>query len=369
MDKKLMKISSILVALIMVAGVIAGCSPATSTTTTTTLSTTEPTARTITDLLGNTVTIPIASKIQRAAVLHTPVVQDIYIVGAQDKLCALAPQAQKWWLLQKMDPRVASLPAPRAYPGNINMEELLKSNPDICIGMNSDAATIAKGSTIPTLQIAPPRTGTYLKYQEDEVRLFGKVFGKEADAEKYCKYLEDEFAMIKTATAAIPQDKKIKVLCALTSTSQSRPLLVYGGDSYMQEWIELAGCVNVSKDVTNPASPDSMTELTMEKMMAYNPDIILIDTGTPAALTGDPIWAQMPAVKAGKVYRIPAGMFIWNRPCSEGAAQFPEWLALTAYPNLFPNLTMQTEVKRFFKEIFNYTLSDDDANLVLHPPQ
>jgi hypothetical protein len=59
------------------------------------------------------------------------------------------------------------------------------------------------------------------------------------------------------------------VLCALTSTSQSRPLLVYGGDSYMQEWIELAGCVNVSKDVTNPASPDSMTELTMEKMMAY----------------------------------------------------------------------------------------------------
>jgi len=30
---------------------------------------------------------------------------------------------------------------------------------------------------------------------------------------------------------------------------------------------------------------------------------------------------------------------------------------------------MQTEVKRFFKEIFNYTLSDDDANLVLHPPQ
>jgi len=137
----------------------------------------------------------------------------------------------------------------------------------------------------------------------------------------------------------------------------------------MQEWIELAGCVNVSKDVTNPASPDSMTELTMEKMMAYNPDIILIDTGTPAALTGDPIWAQMPAIKAGKVYRIPAGMFIWNRPCSEGAAQFPEWLALTAYPNLFPNLTMQTEVKRFFKEIFNYTLSDDDANLVLHPPQ
>ena len=157
------------------------------------------------------------------------------------------------------------------------------------------------------------------------------------------------------------------MLTALTSFDQPKPLGTYGGESYMQEWIELAGCENVAVDVKSLQSKDSFVQLTMEQMLAYDPDIILIDSGSPSVLTDDPVWQQMAAVKAGRVYRIPAGMFIWNRPCAEGAAQFPVWLAMIAYPQLFPDMTPQSEVKRFFHEIFNYELSDEDANKVLNP--
>ena len=196
-----------------------------------------------------------------------------------------------------------------------------------------------------------------------------RFFGEEENAEKYCSYLVDTFAMIENRIASLGDGKKVKVLTAMTSFDSSKPLGTYGGDSYMNEWIELAGCENVAFSIQNPKGRDSYVDLTMEQMLAFDPDIVLIDSGTPSVLTDDPVWQQMTAVKEGKVYRIPAGMFIWNRPCAEGAAQFPIWLAMTAYPELFPDMTPESEVKRFFREIFNYELSDEDANKVLNPVQ
>lgn len=384
MSKRLYSIIGFIIALSLILGAAAGCTSSVTTTATskleptTTISapakTTTPTAtatpaattRKITDLAGDTYTIPVPDLLQRVAVLHTPIVQDIYIVGAGDKLAALSPQAQKWWLLQQMDPKVAKLPAPRTGPGLINMEALLAANPQLCIGLKQDHDTVVGSSNLICLQTAS-RTTTYLEYQEREIRFFGEIFGQKANAEKYCSYLEDIFALIKQRVATRGDSPKVKVLTALVSYDQSKPQGTYGGDSYMDEWINLAGCENVAVDVKSLQGKDNFVEVTMEKMLSYDPDIILIDSGTPSVLTNDPVWQQMRAVKNGSVYRIPAGMFIWDRPCAEGAAQFPIWLAMMAYPKLFPDMTPQSEVKRFFKEIFNYQLSDADANKVLNP--
>jgi iron complex transport system substrate-binding protein len=287
-------------------------------------------------------------------------------VGAGEKLVALSPQAKKWWLLQKMFPGVKDLPAPRTGPGLINMEELLIADPQVCVGLTQDHDTVVGSSDLICLETAS-RTGSYLEYQVKEIRFFGEIFGEQEKAEKYCSYLEDIFATIKQRVAAVGSMNKIKVLTALTSYNQSNPLGTYGGESYMQEWIELAGCENVAVDIRSLQSRDSFVELTMEQMLTFDPDIVLIDAGSPTILTEDPVWCQMEAVAAGRVYRIPAGMFIWNRPCAEGAAQFPVWLAMIAYPQLFPDMTPQSEVKRFFKEIFNYELTDEEANKVLNP--
>jgi iron complex transport system substrate-binding protein len=365
--KRYYKLTSVMIVAVLLLGVLAGCATETPAATTTPLTTTPaPTTREITDLAGNTYTIPTPELLERVAVLHTPIVQNIYIVGAGDKLVALSPQSQKWWLLQQMDPRVKDMPAPRTAPGTINMEELMKADPQLCIGLKQDHDTVVGSSNLICLETAS-RTGSYLEYQMREIRFFGEVFGEMENAEKYCAYLEDVFALIQERVATLGEGRKIKVLTALTSFNQPLPLGTYVGGSYMQEWIELAGCENVAADAENPGSKDSFVELTMEEMLAFEPDIVLIDSGTPTILTEDPVWQQMAAVAAGRVYRIPAGMFIWNRPCPEGAAQFPIWLAMIAYPELFPDMTPQSEVIRFFHEIFNYELSVEDANKVLNP--
>jgi iron complex transport system substrate-binding protein len=365
MRKKMFKVTSLLLVALLLLGVIASCTSNTPTPTPTVTAspTPKPTTRSITDLAGNTYVIPTPELLERVAVLHTPIVQDIYIVGAGEKLVALSPQSQKWWLLQRMDPKVTTLPVPRSGPGTINMEELMKADPQLCIGLKQDHDTVVSSSNLICLESSSTRTGTYLEYQQREVRFFGEIFGKQEEAERYCSYLEDTFALIKERVATLGEGKKIKVLTALTNTY----LGTYGGESYMQEWIELAGCENVAIDVKSLQSKDSYVELTMEQMLAYNPDIVLIDNGAPSAMIDNLVWQNMAAVKNGNVYRIPAGMFIWNRPCSEGAAQFPIWLAMIAYPQLFPDMTPQSEVKRFFKEIFNYELTDEDVDKILNP--
>lgn len=262
--------------------------------------------RTIVDMLGQSHVIPTPENIQRVAVIHTPIVQLVYVIGAQDKLCALTTAAKQWWLLNQMDPRTLDMPAPRSGPGNINIEELLRTNPDFCIGLAQDAETVSKNTNIPTLQISINEPGDYMAYQKEEVRFFGRVFGKEDRAEKYCSYLDDIFSRIKAKTDPLPPGEKVKVLCAFWSDR----LMTYGGDSYMQEWIELAGCENVAKDLRSPESSNNIVQVTMEQMLSYDPDIVLIDSGRPEDLINHPTWSQMEAVKKGKVYRVPAGIFI-----------------------------------------------------------
>jgi len=50
------------------------------------------------------------------------------------------------------------------------------------------------------------------------------------------------------------------------------------------------------------------------------PDVIVLDEGDAAALSQDPQWMAVPAVRTGRVFRLPTGVFIWNRPRSNRSA-------------------------------------------------
>jgi iron complex transport system substrate-binding protein len=92
----------------------------------------------------------------------------------------------------------------------------------------------------------------------------------------------------------------------------------------------------------------------------------VIDTGKPQDLYADPVWSKLSAVQNKKVYVLPVGMFIWNRASSEAAAMVPMWLGLTAYPDKFPNDSAVKELKKFYSDIINYTLTDNDAKAILN---
>ena len=318
----------------------------------------------ITDMAGRRVTIPAPGHIRRVAVQTSPQVLEAYAIGIQDKLCAVTNSVKMWNRLTAVDPRLAKVPATRSGNAQINIEALLQTNPDVCIGGDMDMQVIEAATNLPTLHISQGKPGACLDQLKREMSFFGLIFGMEARAKTFNNYLDSLQATIKSATADLRPAKKIKVFMAYNADH----LTTYGGNTFMNEWIETAGCVNAAKVVSSAGGKEGgLTTVSLEQILAWNPDLIVLDNGNPADLYNDPVWAQLSAVKTRRVYRQPGGLFIWNRPSCEAGAMLPTWLAFTAYPDRFRSKSIGSEVKRFYREVFRFNFTDEDVRKILNP--
>ena len=371
MKKRLTIVVALMVLAAVLMSMLPGCgttssTPAAITTPTATAppATPKPTTRTITDMVGRSVTIPTPENIQKVAVLTSPQIIEMYVIGEQAKLCAVTNAVKQWAFLGKIDPRIRDLPAVRAQAAQINIEALLQANPQFCMGSEMDMQVVEKSTSIPTLQILTSGKSNYLEAQKNEVKFFGSVFGKEDRANKYVAYLDNTTAAVKAATADLAKDKRVKVYMGYNADH----LTTFGGDTFMNEWIEAAGCLNAAQPVSSLGGKEGgLSTVSMEQILNWNPDIIVIDNGKPQDVMNDATWSKLAAVQNKKVYSLPVGMFIWSRTSSEAAAMLPKWLSLTAYPDRIKNTTMDKELKAFFSEIIGYTLTDADVETILYP--
>lgn len=317
--------------------------------------------RTITDMYGHQVTVPATP--HRVGIFGGPIGMVPFMLGVQDTLVAVT-KGHKSELLVKIYPPLKDLPAPRAQNGQINIEELLASNPEFVIAGDVDGAIVEKQTRIPVVYFMSDADGTF-NDTKNEVLFLGQLFNRTNKAEHFASYLDTTVDLVKNRTGDIPADKRLKVFKGYDTTH----LVTYGGDSYMNERIEAAGCINVAGPISTKGQKEGLhsglDQVSREQVLAWNPDIIVIDTGSPQDLYDDPQWAGIAAVKNHRVYRQPSGLFVWNRPSAESAVLFPIWLATVAYPDRFTDIDMKQEVKRFYAEIFEYDLSDEDAEKVL----
>jgi iron complex transport system substrate-binding protein len=319
---------------------------------------------TVTDMKGRSVLIPEPSDINRVAILTSPQVLAAYVIGVQDKLCAVTNSVKKWELLYKFDPHLHDVPAVRSQAAQVNIEALLQADPDIVIGSELDMQPVEKSTGLITLRINSSPVKGSINQTIEEIRFFGKVFDREDRAEIYISNINKNLSRIKEAVAGVPLEKRPKVFMGYDTDH----LTTYGGGTFMDEWIEAAGCVNAAKGISSLGGKEGgLVSVSMEHILSWDPDIVIIDSGNPEDLLSDSSWSKLSAMKDKKVYRLPSGLFIWNRASCEAAAMLPQWLAIIAYPDKLGNLKLRDEVRRFYVEIFRFKLSDDDINNILYP--
>lgn len=318
------------------------------------------------DMTGKTVAIPPPDKIERVAVLTSPQVQIVYILGVQDKLCAMTASQYRYKLFEKFYPRQAEIPAPRAQAADMNVEALLNSNPQFAIGSETDMDLVDKTTKIPTVRVATNNNpADVFKTRKAEVQMFSEIFGAKERADKFSQYLDNVLNMLKEKTSNIPDNNKAKVYLGYGADH----LTTYGGDTYMQYQIEAAGCLNASQEISSVGGKEGgLSNVSLEHLLKWDPDVIVIDTGNPDDLKKDPTWSKLKAVKNNKVYILPVGGFIWNRPSCESAVLLPLWLGTKAYPDQFKDISLENEIKRYWKDILGFTLTDDDVQNILNPP-
>ena len=77
----------------------------------------------------------------------------------------------------------------------------------------------------------------------------------------------------------------------------------------------------------------------------------------------DSKFQNLTAVKNNDLHRIPAGVFFLDKGST--TALMTLWLATIIQPDLFSDISMLDELKKYYKEFYEYNLSDEDAQHIL----
>jgi iron complex transport system substrate-binding protein len=318
--------------------------------------------RWITDMNGRKIEVP--DPLTRVALFGGPTGQIAYILGARSQLCAVTSTLKGSELINTFDPTIKDLPGPRTTSGQINIEELLMSNPQLVIAGNLDGSIVEKKTKIPVAYTESTMNHGF-DLLRSEIRFYASVFQKEARGERYIAYLDKNIAFLQSRTKLIPADKRKKVFNGYGPSH----LVTLGGDTFMHERILTAGCLDATADITTCGVKEGLhsglSEMSMERVLGWNPDVLIIDSGKPKELYADPRWKNIKAVRYRQVFKQPVGIFIWDRPTAESAILYPLWLAKTVYPKYFRDVDTAREVKRFYSEIMSFDLSDAQAKALL----
>jgi len=312
-------------------------------------------ARSITDMKGVKVSVP--EKVEKIAALWNANNEIILALGGMDKVVATTDliKTNKWF--EHVYPKLKNLPA--ALNGkDLQIEELVKLAPDVIVvsSKNYQDELIKNGFSAVNL--------IFRDYPDMEKSIYAtaEVIGTDdarKKAEKLANKIHDNSEFVTARTKNIPDAKRPKVLHLLGGANL---LKIDGTNTIQNTWIKLGGGVNAIN------TEGSMIEVSAEEIINANPDIIIVggnDTDTQIKkIKEHPAFSGSNAVKNGKVYGNPKGVFSWDRYGAENVLQIL-WAAKTIQPDLFKDVDMKVKTKEFYKEFLNHDLSDKEYGYIL----
>lgn len=306
--------------------------------------------RDVKDISGNVVKVPV--NVEKIATLWYANNQIVLILVGADKIVATTDliKNNKWFA--HIYPRISSI------PNGVNGNKLVKLNPDIVIAAdkNNKEELLKNGFTV----LYPSFTNH--ADMKKSISIMAEVIGGDAPkiAKKFNEYFDGNLKRVLSKTDKIAEVDRPKVL----HIADGKNLLkVDGTNTIIDEWIRVAGSQNAVSKAGN------MLELNAEEIININPDVIIIGRAKAPEilkkLYENQVYVGTNAVKNKKVYVNPAGVFSWDRYGAEGALQIL-WAAKTLHPELFKDINIEAETKKFYKEFLHYDLSDKEVGYILN---
>jgi iron complex transport system substrate-binding protein len=282
-------------------------------------------SRPLTDAAGRRVTVP--GRVTRVLASGPPGSVFLY---------TLAPDTMIGWIRPPTPEEKPYLKAPYAdlpvyarmtgRGDSIDIAAVQAHRADIILDIGAvDPGYVALANRIQA-QVGVPYVlldGTLDKTAES-YRILGNLLGRTARAEELAKATAALIADVRGKIAAVPQDRRPRVLYARgpKGTVRANPINV--------DVLDVLGAVNV-------APPRAVREpLTMEEIRRADPTAILaIDEAFFESVMTDPAWADIAAVKARRVFHAPTLPFNWlDDPPGVNRLIGLRWLAERLYPEL-----------------------------------
>jgi iron complex transport system substrate-binding protein len=273
-------------------------------------------------------------------------------------------------ILSALHPWLKDLPRAQAMEGGIlNFETFALAEPDLVIMRAGDCATGRDESRLgKTLELmesfgwpifvlnAPGVCGPDIAGLDEEIRLLGQIFGKEAKAKELALYLSGFKDMVIGRVASLRDDQKVSMLymgLASFIRRMSATASAMGSDAPISFVME-----RIIKARNAYPGPGFGVHLSAEQLLALDPDVIILSSlggyHPPRELYEDPDFAdlsELKAVKGQRVYSMP-----WTPDICPQRLEYPLDLlvmAKAAYPDLFSDISVYDLALGFYQKVYN----------------
>ena len=330
---------------------------------------------TITDHADREVEVP--------AEINRIVVADIYpmasvltvFLGSPKKLVGIDPvcmSAAESGLLGELFPEILDADTSFMNGADLNVESLLALEPDVvfCSAGNSELISTLENAQIPAVGISPSKWDyDILETYDQWTALLSQMFPENSNkSEEISAYSKEVYEQVQEMVKDIPQEEKKKVLFLFQYDDQQ--MVTSGKHFFGQFWCDAVGALNAAEEIE---VDNSNAVINMEQVYQWNPDVIIITNFTPTqpedlyhnAVGGDD-WSTVKAVQDKQVYKMPLGTYRSYTPSADTPVTL-YWMAKTVYPDLFPDLDITKEVKDYYQDLYQVSLTDDQIERMYNP--
>lgn len=277
------KLGLICLAAILFSGLLVSCGAQETPTPTTSL--------TITDQLGRTVTLETTNP-QRIVSLAPANTEILFALGLGERIVGVTDYSD-------YPPEAALIPNIGRYD-TPNIEQILAVNPDLIL-----ADSIHKAEIIPQLESHGLTVVTLAPANFDQIfasiRMVGEITGTEDKADELLNDMRERVAAITDKTKDLSESERVSVFYLVWHD----PLMTSGGDTLINEMIEMSGGKNLFEEVSGAAIVE------LEELIARNPQVIIAGVGmgidveiTMQFFETEPRLNDTDAIKNGRVYGI-----------------------------------------------------------------
>lgn len=220
----------------------------------------------------------------------------LFAIGAGDRVvgvtdyCNYPPEVVK----MKEDGKLASV----GGFSTIDVEKVLSLNPDLVVasfGNGEEVVNVLREYNI-TVIVTNPKD---IEDVEKDILMIGKAVGEEKNATELVQWMESRIDKVRQKA------ENYEIRPVVAHILWNDPIYVSGNSTFTDNLIEIAGGVNAFDDI------EGWGIVSYEDLVARNPDIIIVNSGTGMGGEGDMLYkwitSEFPdlnAVKNGSVYMI-----------------------------------------------------------------
>jgi iron complex transport system substrate-binding protein len=210
-------------------------------------------------------------------------------------------------------------------------------------------------------------TGGSLTELEDTIRFLADLLDVEGSGDDLIAYYKEAMQYVAGIAAQIPEENKVRIYYAEGKDGLSTDPT----GSRHTELVDLCGGSNIADVALKPGA--GQAEVSLEQVLQWNPDMIIIGRGAQASvyklITTDSKWAELKAVKDGKVYIRPSDPFSWfDGPPGANQIIGLYWTVKKLYPEQPADLDLNAKIKEFYSNFLHYDITDAEIADLLAVP-